>query len=148
MLERARSKVSAANVRFVCGDLREPLPFADAGFDLVAVDLVLEHLADLRAVLAEIARVLRPGGLAVIIELHPFRQLAGKGARFAPGDSTVREVEAYVHPVSELVGAARAAGLAIDALEEWIDGPRPAPAETGAIPRLLSLKLGKPRDQR
>lgn len=40
----------------------EALPYADASFDAVVCVDVLEHVADLDAVLSEIARVLRPGG--------------------------------------------------------------------------------------
>ena len=42
------------------------LPFPDAAFDLVVVVDLLEHVADDRALLAEIARCLRPGGRAVL----------------------------------------------------------------------------------
>jgi SAM-dependent methyltransferase len=38
------------------------LPFADATFDVVVCSEVLEHIHDHRGVLAEIARVLKPGG--------------------------------------------------------------------------------------
>lgn len=41
----------------------EALPYAPARFDAVVCVDVLEHVADLNAVLAEVARVLRPGGL-------------------------------------------------------------------------------------
>ncbi len=41
------------------------LPFADASFDLVTTLDVLEHIDDDRAALAEIARVLKPGGRMV-----------------------------------------------------------------------------------
>jgi len=41
----------------------EELPFADASFDVVSCCDVLEHVDDVAAVLAEAARVLRPGGL-------------------------------------------------------------------------------------
>ena len=40
----------------------ERLPFADAGFDAVVAADVLEHLPDLPAAVAELARVLVPGG--------------------------------------------------------------------------------------
>lgn len=38
------------------------LPFADGAFDAVICSEVLEHIPDYRAAIAEIARVLRPGG--------------------------------------------------------------------------------------
>lgn len=42
------------------------LPFADATFDRVIVAEVLEHLPDDAGAMAELARVLRPGGLAAV----------------------------------------------------------------------------------
>ena len=42
------------------------LPFRDASLGLVVAQEVLEHLPDPHATLAEIARVLRPGGLAYV----------------------------------------------------------------------------------
>jgi SAM-dependent methyltransferase len=42
------------------------LPFEDAGFDLALCSHVLEHVADDRAAMAELRRVLRPGGTAVV----------------------------------------------------------------------------------
>jgi SAM-dependent methyltransferase len=56
----------AAGVACAKLDLNGPLPFPDAGFDLVLAIEVLEHLESPRAFLREIFRVLRPGGLAVI----------------------------------------------------------------------------------
>jgi 2-polyprenyl-6-hydroxyphenyl methylase/3-demethylubiquinone-9 3-methyltransferase len=47
---------------FICGRA-EALPFADASFEVVWCTDVLEHLADLPAALAQMARVLKPGGL-------------------------------------------------------------------------------------
>lgn len=47
------------------------LPFADASFDLILAHYVLHHVHDLPVVLAELRRVLRPGGLLVAVELDP-----------------------------------------------------------------------------
>jgi SAM-dependent methyltransferase len=46
------------------------LPFADASFDLVVIIDLLEHVTDDRKVIAEIARVLRPGGELVVNTPH------------------------------------------------------------------------------
>jgi SAM-dependent methyltransferase len=43
-----------------------PLPFDDGGFDLVTALDVLEHVDDDRRLLAEMRRVLRPGGVALV----------------------------------------------------------------------------------
>jgi 2-polyprenyl-6-hydroxyphenyl methylase/3-demethylubiquinone-9 3-methyltransferase len=56
----------------------EALPYAAAAFDAVVCVDVLEHVADLRQVVAEVARVLRPGGLFLFdtINRNPFARLA------------------------------------------------------------------------
>ena len=46
----------------------ERLPFADASFDGVRVERTLQHVADPCAVLAEIARVVRPRGFLAVLE--------------------------------------------------------------------------------
>jgi 2-polyprenyl-6-hydroxyphenyl methylase/3-demethylubiquinone-9 3-methyltransferase len=48
-----------------CGDATR-LPYRDGSFDLVFCNSLLEHVPDWRAVLSETARVLRPGGVAVV----------------------------------------------------------------------------------
>ena len=53
----------------------EALPYEDGRFDLVLSHEVLEHVADDRLAAAEIVRVLKPGGRAVIFvpnRLYPF----------------------------------------------------------------------------
>jgi SAM-dependent methyltransferase len=56
-----------SNVAFLRADLFH-LPFADASFDHVFVCFVLEHLADPLGALAELRRVLAPGGSITVIE--------------------------------------------------------------------------------
>ena len=53
---------SNIKIRAACAEM---LPFADASFDHVVADSLLEHLEDVHKALSEIDRVLRPGGTAV-----------------------------------------------------------------------------------
>ena len=50
----------------LCAADATALPYADARFDLVIANHVLEHIEDDWAALAEIRRVLRPGGSAIL----------------------------------------------------------------------------------
>jgi demethylmenaquinone methyltransferase/2-methoxy-6-polyprenyl-1,4-benzoquinol methylase len=69
MLERARRK--SDTVTWVEGDLLA-LPFADGSFDAATVGFGVRNVADLEAGVAELARVLRPGGRLAILEItHP-----------------------------------------------------------------------------
>lgn len=61
MLRRARERLDSPRPQFVVGDLAS-LPFVDEAFDGITCGYVLEHLPDPRPGLAELARVLRPGG--------------------------------------------------------------------------------------
>jgi ubiquinone/menaquinone biosynthesis C-methylase UbiE len=53
----------------ILGDA-ERLPFPDRSFDLVSSNGVLHHTPNMPAALAEIHRVLRPGGRATVIVYH------------------------------------------------------------------------------
>ncbi len=64
-----------AHQRLVCGDAAH-LPFAAGVFDLVISVLAFEHFLDVPAVVAEVARVLRPGGVLWAC-IHPFTSLSG-----------------------------------------------------------------------
>ncbi len=63
-----RGFLRAAGVEMVGCDLREGLPFRDGCFSLIYLCDVIEHLffMDVRIVLDEIVRVLRPGGKLVV----------------------------------------------------------------------------------
>ncbi|GHH80834.1 class I SAM-dependent methyltransferase [Streptomyces capitiformicae] len=53
-------------------DLSDPLPFDDGAFDDVVASLVLHYLEDWGPTLAELRRVLRPGGRLIASVDHPF----------------------------------------------------------------------------
>lgn len=142
MLERARAGVGAANVRFVRADITGAWPAGEASFDVVVCTLVLEHVADLRHVFREAARVLRAGGEFFVCELHPFRQMRGGQAQFADEASgEVVLVPAHLHDVSDYVNAAVGAGFELLHLGEWRDETPEANPALNAPPRLLSLHV-------
>lgn len=82
MLAAARQRlVGAGNVE-VCEGQLEALPLGDAALDAAVLLLVLPYLADPGAALAEAARVVRPGGRVLVVDMMPhgreeFRQRLG-----------------------------------------------------------------------
>ena len=47
-------------------NIKKELPYQDSAFDIVTATEVIEHLEDFRAILREIYRVLKPGGICVL----------------------------------------------------------------------------------
>jgi len=71
MLQAAKKRLQGFdNVELRRGDL-EALPIDDAKLDAATLALVLHHLADPRRVLAEVARVLKPGGQLLVVDMLP-----------------------------------------------------------------------------
>ena len=66
MLARARTK--APQLTFEWGDARE-LPYPDDSFDAATVGFGARNFGDLDAGLREMARVVRPGGKVVVLEI-------------------------------------------------------------------------------
>ncbi|OXM54189.1 class I SAM-dependent methyltransferase [Amycolatopsis alba] len=70
MVELARKRLGDdADLRVA--DIGSPLPFPDGAFDDVVVALVLHYLEDWSGPLAEIRRVLKPGGRLILAVNHP-----------------------------------------------------------------------------
>ncbi len=69
MLERARAKAAGEQgVRFEHGDA-QALPYADGEFAAATVGFGARNFGDLRTGVGEMARVVRPGGKVVILEI-------------------------------------------------------------------------------
>jgi len=117
MLALARAKVPAG--RFEAADLHA-LPFADESFDLVVIALALCHLADPTRAIAELARVLRPGGALVVSDPHPAAAIVG-GQAFYGGFGAGRMmtwVRNHPHGAPTWLRAFRAGGLEVEDCEE------------------------------
>jgi demethylmenaquinone methyltransferase/2-methoxy-6-polyprenyl-1,4-benzoquinol methylase len=78
MLGRARVKYGAANAVWVEGDAMH-LPYADGSFDLVTAAFGFRNLTNYAEGLAEIYRVLAPGGMIGILECNQPDGLSGFG---------------------------------------------------------------------
>jgi 2-polyprenyl-6-hydroxyphenyl methylase/3-demethylubiquinone-9 3-methyltransferase len=74
---KAHAAQAGREIRYDVG-VGEALPYDDGAFDAVVCVDVLEHVSDLSRVLAEVARVLRPGGLFLFdtINRNPVSRLA------------------------------------------------------------------------
>ena len=65
-IEHERAVAALARADAIVLGVGESLPFANDSFDLILSNEVIEHVADDRAAVAEMARVARPGGRVVI----------------------------------------------------------------------------------
>ena len=137
MIEKAKEKVKAKNVKFSVADITEKWNFADQSFNLIVCNLVLEHIQDLSFVFSEASRTLREEGRFFINELHPFKQYEGKKARFT-GEKGVTEIQAFVHHISDFLDAATNSGFTLVKLSEyWHEADQNRP------PRLISFIFEK-----
>lgn len=113
MMALACQKLRDYPVVWLLHAMPAPLPLPDAVFDLVVLGLVAEHVADLRGLIAEVVRVLRPGGRCLMSALHEERTAGGQRARFIdPQTGLRRPITTYHRPLAEYRAAAVAAGFA------------------------------------
>jgi SAM-dependent methyltransferase len=130
MLAKARLKVPDGE--FHEADLHH-LPVRDDHVDVVVCALALEHVPDLKPVLAEFCRVLRPGGHLVISDGRGLLPGAGVPLIKDGPDGKPGSVQSWVHPTSDYLKAALPLGFQVRSCEE---PPRPDPLvdETGTPP--------------
>jgi ubiquinone/menaquinone biosynthesis C-methylase UbiE len=98
-IARARAKAARRHVpiEFQIGVI-EQLAFPDQTFDVVFSTLMMHHVPESlkRQGLAEIARVLKPGGRLVIADFTRKQERTGQAARFHAGGSSLQELAALV----------------------------------------------------
>jgi ubiquinone/menaquinone biosynthesis C-methylase UbiE len=121
MLSVADASVTPAT--FLRGDMLH-LPLADATVDLATCSLALTHVADLRDPLSEIARVVRPGGSAILSDIHPLAVATGGHAFFKAAVGSRGVTRNRLHWTSEYLEAFRSVGLQVEACAEPLFEPR------------------------
>lgn len=94
MLALARARLGRAGLSHCAVRLADMyrLPLPDAAFDVAVLQMVLHYAEDPAAVLAEAARVLRPGGALIVVDLaaHERADLPQRLAHRWPGFSDER----------------------------------------------------------
>jgi SAM-dependent methyltransferase len=115
MLERARAKVPAGE--FQVADLHD-LPFPDRHVDLVVCALALMHVPRLEPMLAELVRVLRPGGSLVISDSRILVGNRGFPLVKARPDGSLGYMPTWIRRASEYLAAALPLGLQVRRCEE------------------------------
>lgn len=138
MIEQARVKIRSNQVLFAVAYLTKVWPCKTASVDLIACNLVLEHVRDLSAIFSEAHRTLVAGGQFFVSELHPFRQYQGTKANFQRGQETI-QIPAFVHHLSDFTEGAAQSGFLVRSFREWWHD-----ADQNKLPRLVSFMFEKP----
>ncbi|MGH2499111.1 MAG: class I SAM-dependent methyltransferase [Candidatus Limnocylindria bacterium] len=161
---RELARARGVRLRIVRGDMRDLSRFPDAWFDIVWHSHSLVFVPDAARVIAEVGRVLAPGGIYRASTMHPVAlrmyegwtgngwsirksyfddgPLESENTVWRSGDISVdAPTLEYGHRISDLVNACASAGMVIDGLWEWSPGEistrapvRPARANAGAPP--------------
>lgn len=132
------------------------MPFDDCVADLVVSFMTLQSVDDLHAVVAEIGRVLAPGGQLCAAVVHPLNSLEHAGDYFTEHryawDGGRHGIDMTFHDVHRPLGAYAQgladAGLAIERLSEPVPGPEliavhPSSARWTRTPCFLHLAARK-----
>jgi ubiquinone/menaquinone biosynthesis C-methylase UbiE len=134
-IARARAKAARRKepIEFQIGVI-EQLPFPDQTFDAVLSSLMMHHLPSplKRQGLAEIVRVLKPGGRLVIADFLPRQGRTGRAARFHAGGSSLEDLAALVR----------------DAGFEGLETDEIRPPRFSAFPGAGIVRAQKSRDER
>ncbi|MEU9455866.1 class I SAM-dependent methyltransferase [Streptomyces sp. NPDC048277] len=151
MLELAHRRLGDdADLRLA--DLGGPLPYADDTFDDVVASLVLHYLEDWGPALAELRRVLKPGGRLIASVDHPFainlmHRQEGRAAEYNYFDTTnwteewtmggqTALMSLWHRPLHAMIDAFTAAGFRITVISE----PEPDPAAAELFPDVIADK--------
>ncbi|MFC7262778.1 class I SAM-dependent methyltransferase [Streptomyces lutosisoli] len=149
MLELARRRLGdGADLQVA--DLGSPLPYPDDSFDDVVAALVLHYLEDWGPALAELRRILKPGGRLIASVDHPFaihlmHRQAGREAEYNYFNTTnwteewtmggqTALMSLWHRPLHAMIEAFTAAGFRITVISE----PEPDPAARELFPEAIA----------
>jgi len=137
MLNKAKEKISNERVIFRRADLTESWGIDNNFADLITCSLTLEHIKNLNHIFNQANLKLKKNGYFFISELHPFKQYSGSKAKYETENGT-KELEVYIHHISEYIDDAKNNGLEFVEMKEWFDEN----VENG-LPRLISFVFKK-----
>ena len=128
MLNKAEEKITDKRVTFKKSDLTK--------------DWKIENnfVKNLDHIFSQANQKLNKNGLFFISELHPFKQYSGSKAQYETENGT-KELEVYVHHISEYIDDAKNNGFQLIELKEWFDEN-----SKNGIPRLMSFVFKKIQD--
>ena len=117
----------------------ERLPFNDASFDLVHARQVLHHARHLDSLVAEVARVLKPGGVLVATREHVISRPADLQAFLDSHPLHALYGGEHAYTLDQYLGAIREAGLTISrVLNPWASPINLFPQTIDDIRRIVS----------
>jgi malonyl-CoA O-methyltransferase len=134
-IDDSQAMLLAGHPSLACAGAMTALPYRAACADVILCGLAIGHLHKdaMRAALMEIKRVLVPGGVALVSDLHPVQAWLGARRTFKSGGQTLA-VEHHIHSYADYHAAAHEIGLTIDHIREVSISP-------GDPPVLLVLQL-------
>ncbi len=118
------------------------LPFPSESFDFMTCGMAVGHEKDLTRTMAEIGRVLRPGGAVVYSDFHPLATLSGWQRSFTTAGGQTLILEHYLHLYSDHHVACQAAGLSITAVLEPL-AEKYASSSSRPLPVVLVIRAIK-----
>lgn len=113
-LDNSRAMLEANPHRQIALSSSEAIPMRGQSVNVVLCGLALGHLPSLKPTLAEISRILKSGGAALISDFHPFVFLSGGQRTFTSTDGLTYAVEHYAHLYADYHRASRESNLWID----------------------------------
>jgi cytosine/adenosine deaminase-related metal-dependent hydrolase/SAM-dependent methyltransferase len=112
MLSRARSKIGGA-VRFTCADFANA-PLLHASADVVFCNFVLSYLEEAAPFFSRVRRILRPGGLLFVSDVHPETARLLRWRRGIKVQTEFQEIRTYSRDIAYVIDSCRNARFEID----------------------------------